>query len=180
MIRHLLLVFALFSVAGCASDWRASSRESSGLAPTPDAEPRAVIQAYAARVWGWRGWFADHTWVASKPAGADHYTIYEVIGWGVRRGRPALRIARDLPDRRWYGAEPRLLVDLRGDKADSLIKPLDHTARRYPYPGQYRAFPGPNSNTFTAWLAQELPELGLDLPWRAIGKSYALPSSPDK
>lgn len=179
MIRKLLLISALFAGAGCAQhDWRSSSRASSGLAPTPAAESRAVIQAYAAQVWGWRGWFADHTWVAAKDAGADHYTVYEVVGWGIRRGRPALRIVRDLPDRRWYGAEPRLLLDLRGAEAAPLIQPLDRVARNYPYPREYRAFPGPNSNTFTAWLARELPELGLNLPWRAIGRSYALPSSP--
>jgi hypothetical protein len=33
-------------------------------------------------------------------------------------------------------------------------------------------WPGPNSNTFTAHLAREIPELHLTLPSTAIGKDY--------
>jgi len=33
-------------------------------------------------------------------------------------------------------------------------------------------WPGPNSNTFTAHLAREIPELRLSLPTTAIGKDY--------
>ena len=31
---------------------------------------------------------------------------------------------------------------------------------------------GPNSNTFTAWIAKQVPELELDLPFSAIGSGY--------
>ena len=34
------------------------------------------------------------------------------------------------------------------------------------------SWPGPNSNTFIAWLARQLPELRLELPALAIGKDY--------
>jgi len=43
---------------------------------------------------------------------------------------------------------------------------------RYPYPREYRAWPGPNSNTFMAFLGREVPELGLALPANAIGKDF--------
>jgi hypothetical protein len=33
-------------------------------------------------------------------------------------------------------------------------------------------WPGPNSNTFTAWIARAVPELEIDLPATAIGKDY--------
>jgi hypothetical protein len=33
-------------------------------------------------------------------------------------------------------------------------------------------WPGPNSNTFTAWVLRAVPELGADLPPTAIGKDY--------
>ena len=169
-----LLVMAL--AAGCASrgSWRESSRASAGVAPPAAAEQRAVVQAYAAAVWGWRGWFADHTWIATKAAGAQHYTVYEVIGWRLRRGGSALRIAQDVPDRRWFGSEPKVLVDIRGEEAQALLASIDAAARAYPYAGEYRAFPGPNSNTFTAWVAAQVPALGLRLPMRAVGKNYPL------
>jgi hypothetical protein len=34
-------------------------------------------------------------------------------------------------------------------------------------------WPGPNSNTFTAWVLRGVPELGADLPPTAIGKDYS-------
>jgi hypothetical protein len=45
-------------------------------------------------------------------------------------------------------------------------------AKSYPYPDEYNAWPGPNSNTFTAWITREVPELRADLPPTAIGKDY--------
>jgi hypothetical protein len=33
-------------------------------------------------------------------------------------------------------------------------------------------WPGPNSNSFTAWIALEVPQLGLQLPTKAIGKQW--------
>ena len=42
----------------------------------------------------------------------------------------------------------------------------------YPYANTYSLWPGPNSNTFTAWIARAVPELETDLPATAIGKDY--------
>ena len=56
---------------------------------------------------------------------------------------------------------------------DALIGRIDQAARAYPWGGEYRLWPGPNSNTFTAWIARAVPELELDLPATAIGKDYS-------
>ena len=170
------IIFAALAAAGAGAlahgDWRSAGRESANLAPLPAAEAGAVIQAYAAPVWGWRGFLADHTWIAVKTQNAAAYTVYEVVGWRLRRGMSALRVAEDIPDRHWYGGRPRLLLDVRGDKAEHLAADIARAAQHYPFAGEYRAFPGPNSNTFTAWIAREVPQLGLKLPLRAVGKSY--------
>jgi hypothetical protein len=55
---------------------------------------------------------------------------------------------------------------------DALIDAVDRAAREYPLPREYRAFPGPNSNTFVAWIGHRVPQLGLDLPFSAIGSGY--------
>jgi hypothetical protein len=34
-------------------------------------------------------------------------------------------------------------------------------------------FPGPNSNTFVAWIGLQVPQLGLELPFSAIGSGFA-------
>jgi hypothetical protein len=42
----------------------------------------------------------------------------------------------------------------------------------YPYAQTYVLWPGPNSNTFTAYVGRQVPELGLELPVTAIGKDF--------
>ena len=83
-----------------------------------------------------------------------------------------MRIEHDVPDRYWYGERPEVLAEKRGEGVDSLIDRVDRAANEYPWPETYEAWPGPNSNTFTAFIAQRVPELGLDLPFSAIGKGY--------
>ena len=55
-------------------------------APNPQSHPDAVIQIYGASVWGFRGNFAIHTWVATKGHGAATYQIYQVIADVVATG----------------------------------------------------------------------------------------------
>ena len=154
------------------SEWRTASREPVGLAPDPAAHPEAVIQVYAARTVGWRGVFGVHSWVAVKPARAGDYTVYEVIGWKLRWDDTAVSIRSREPDGRWFGNEPELLADKRGAAAEALISRIDKAAKSYPYAQEYSAWPGPNSNTFTAWITRAVPELRVDLPPTAIGKDY--------
>ena len=49
---------------------------------------------YAARAVVWRGIFAVHTWIVVKPTDALRFTRYEVLGFGVSEGAPAIRIDR--------------------------------------------------------------------------------------
>jgi Protein of unknown function (DUF3750) len=172
----------LAALAGCGLLERARSnfweleRGPSGQAPDPETTREPVIQVYAARTVGWRGLFAVHTWISVKPRDAEAYTRYEVIGWGVDRGAPALRVNRSGADNYWFGDRPELLVDLRGAAADPLVARVEAAVASYPYPASYRTWPGPNSNTFTAWVGRHVPELRLKLPPTAIGKDF-LPGS---
>ena len=164
--------------AGCApferagTAWWEARRDSSEQAPDPATTPEPVVQVYAARAVGWRGVFAVHSWIALKPRDASAYTRYEVMGWGVDRGTPAIRVNRMGPDNYWFGAKPERLVDHRGDGVDEMIQKIENAVRAYPYPASYRTWPGPNSNTFTAYVARAVPELELELPTTAIGKDY--------
>jgi len=156
-----------------ASDWRTATHRAMGLAPDPGSHPDAVVQAYASHTFGWRGAFAVHTWLAAKPVGADHYTRYEVIGWYTRSGHSAVSVTDTrAPDTEWYGSAPRLIRDLRGAEAEAVMAKLDAAVASYAYPDIYRAWPGPNSNTFLAHLGRAVPELRLTLPSTAIGKDY--------
>ena len=161
-------------LTNCSSgkDWRTASREPAGIAPDPAVTKEPVLQIYGAKAWSWRGWFAIHTWIAAKRTGESTYTVYDVVGWREHHGQPVLRIARDVPDRYWFGEKPRILKEHRGAGVDVLIDAVDKAAHDYPWKTTYKVFPGPNSNTFTAWVGKQVPELELDLPFSAIGSGY--------
>jgi hypothetical protein len=170
IVPHLLVAVG-YGARGF-EHWSRASWESTGLAPDPAATPDAVVQVYAARAWGWRGVFGAHTWVAMKPAGAPAYERFDVVGWGVRSGAPAVRRNMRPVDGYWAGNPQQVLLDGRGPEAAALIGRLQQAIATYPYPDLYRTWPGPNSNTFIAHLAREVPELGLALPPLAVGKDY--------
>ena len=172
-----LLIAAAGAALGLAPrDWRSASMEPAGLAPDPATTPEAVVQVYGARVSGWRGIFGVHTWIAVKPSNAPAFTVYEVVGWRLRWADSVIAIGGRRPDGPWYGARADLLADLRGEQVDRLIARIDRMARSYPYATRYTAWPGPNSNTFVAWITRAVPELQVEFPPTAIGKDY-LPRS---
>ena len=181
-MKLVLSLVLLVALTGCSLLERARSnfweleRGPSGQAPDPAVMREPVIQVYAARTVGWRGLFAVHTWISVKPRDVEAYTRYEVIGWGVENGAPAIRINRTGPDNYWFGDRPDLLADVRGEAADPLIARVEAAVASYPYPMSYRTWPGPNSNTFIAWIGRAVPELRLKLPPTAIGKDF-LPGS---
>ena len=174
VMRLLAISSVIFIVACSNSDWRTASRESAGLAADPIKVKEALIEFYAADAFSWRGLFAVHTWIAIKQKDAEKYTVYEVVGWGVKRGKPALRsFQTTTPDRYWYGSKPEKILHITGQKAERLIPEMIAAINVYPWTDEYSVFPGPNSNTFPAWVGKQVPELELELPFSAIGSGYA-------
>ncbi len=170
----LALVVAIVASAcarASAGHWSQARWDSAGIAPDAATTPEAVVQVYAARVWGWRGALGVHTWIAVKPSEATGWTKYDVARWGVRRGGSAVRVRNGVPDGYWAGSEPDLLLDLRGEGVDDVIARIEAAAGSYPYADAYTMWPGPNSNTFVAHVAREVG-LRIDLPPTAIGKDY--------
>jgi hypothetical protein len=159
--------------ASLHGDWRTASHRPVGLAPDPVLDREAIVQVYAARAFAWRGAFAVHTWLAAKARDATAYTRYEVIGWNAGSGQSLVSVSTTRPaDAEWFGAVPRLIDDLRGSAAEAVIAKLPRAIAAYPYTRSYTLWPGPNSNTFIAYLGRQLPELRLNLPSTAIGKDY--------
>ena len=161
-----------FMVSARAEHWSRARWDATGLAPAPDEHRDAVVQVYAARTWGWKGAFAVHSWIVFKPEGAASYERYEVVGWGVGQGASAVRRNLRPPDGRWAGNDPVLVTDLRGAEAQALIPAIRAAIKAYPYADAYVTWPGPNSNTFVAWIGREVPGLRLTLPSTAIGKDF--------
>jgi len=95
-----------------------------------------------------------------------------VVGWGspVRRdGRAA--------DGYWYGNRPYLVYRNTGPEAGRLIPLIEQAITRYPYAARdsYTVWPGPNSNSFVAWVVRSVPGFDAELPAIAIGKDWLGP-----
>lgn len=158
--------------ASLEGNWQTANRDSTATAPDPATHAPAVVQVYAARAFSWRGVFGVHTWIAVKETGAPTYEVFEVLGWRARHGGSAVRNSRRSPDMRWFGSDPDVLLDLRGDDAARLVDPIRAAVARYPFEREYGIWPGPNSNTFVAHVVREVPGLEVELPVTAIGKDY--------
>lgn len=171
----LPLAISLGNHTPSAVPWYQASLARSGLAPEPAEVREAVVQVYAARAYGWRGAASVHTWFVVKRRDAPAFTRYDVVGWG---GAPVVREDYAPPDALWYGARPELLLDRRGAGVDVLIDRIEAAVESYPFVRTYRSWPGPNSNTFVAYVARSVPQLGLDVPANAIGKDYLPLSAP--
>jgi len=178
-IRLTLLAVFLVPVAARAllwsfeepRHWQTARWSSAGILPVAASDPQARIVVFAARTAGWRAIFAVHTWIVVKPAGADAYTRYEVTGFG----RP-LRINGRPPDGYWAGDRPRIVADIGGPRAAAAIPRIEAAVMAYPYTeyGDYRMWPGPNSNTFVASVLGAVPELEIAMPPEAIGKDFRI------
>ena len=82
-------------------------------------------------------------------------------------------------DARWFGYTPRIVADITGEMASAAIPKIEAAVARYPYAktGDYRLWPGPNSNTFVANVLRAVPELAIAMPPEAIGKDFRIDGS---
>lgn len=154
------------------ADYSTANRDSAHLAPDPEKTPEAIIQVYSARAFSWRGIFATHTWIAVKPEDAKQFTVYQVVGWRLLRNLPPVVVSADIPDRLWFNMKPDVILDIRGERAAQIIPKIEEAVKSYPYRKQYITWPGPNSNTFIAYIAREVRDMQLALPSNALGKDY--------
>lgn len=168
-ILPLAVSVVLHQSSGPGAAWRMADRSSAGLLPPAAQVPQAVVRVFAAPTVRWRGAFAVHSWLVLKPAGALSYTRYDVTAWG-----DPLRINGFEPDGRWFGRAPQVVFAADGDAAEALIPRMRAAIEAYAWQrrGDYRAWPGPNSNTFVAAVLEAVPEAAATLPPNAIGRDY--------
>ncbi|MBL8753049.1 MAG: DUF3750 domain-containing protein [Planctomycetes bacterium] len=119
----------------------------------------------------WLPWytrFAEHAWVEiATPRGVERVE-WNKGAFGILHseiGRSGL-----IADERWE-RPVAVHATWRGDAARTLGERILAVCDTYPDARGYRAWPGPNSNTFMAWLARETG-MGVDLPPNAVGRDY--------
>ncbi|MEO0619379.1 MAG: DUF3750 domain-containing protein [Pseudomonadota bacterium] len=155
--------------SGWPESFRTADWSSSGQAPRASKDREALVQIWAARSGRWKGIFAVHTWIVLKPKGGRRYERFDVVGWGTPVRRNNFPV-----DGTWYSNRPRIVHEVRGKDAAAIIPKIRSAIRRYPdrRRGDYRVWPGPNSNTFVAWVMREVPGLGGEMPPVAVGKDW--------
>ena len=160
---------ALYASKDHPASYRDADWSSVSMLPPAPAEREARLLVFTGRTGRWKGIFAVHSWVVFKPENASNWSRYDVLGWG----KPVRSNGR-APDGRWFGDTPRILVDVHGSAAAALIPKVRAAIESYSYNeyGDYRIWPGPNSNTFTAAVLRAVPELQTTLPPNALGKDF--------
>jgi hypothetical protein len=160
---------ALYAFADGPRGWRDADWSSIGSLPPARAHPDARVLVLSGRTGGWKGVVAVHSWIVLKQKDATSWTRYDVVGWG-----NPVRLNNWAPDGRWFGNHPVVVADLAGEAAERLIPRITEAVRSYQYrnAGDYRIWPGPNSNTFVATILRAAPELGATMPPHAIGRDF--------
>jgi hypothetical protein len=152
------------------TNWRKADWSSSGLLPPAGASAPARILIMSGRAGGMKGVLAIHSWIVVKRANAQSWTRYDVVGWTPVPVQTNYWVA----DSRWFDTVPTIVADISGVQAEALIPKVEAAVQHYRYgqPGDYRIWPGPNSNTFVAAVLRAVPQLGVQLPPTAIGRDY--------
>ena len=168
-VLPLLVSAALYIREGGGAGWRTADRSSAGLLPPAAGHPQAVVRVFAAQTVRWRGIFAVHCWIVLKPEGAPAYARFDYTAWG-----EPIRMNGFEPDGRWFGRAPEVVFAADGPAAAALIPRMRRAIEGYAWRnrGDYRPWPGPNSNTFVAAVMDAVPEVPVSLPPTAIGKDY--------
>lgn len=118
------------------------------------------------------GPIAVHCWfvVFDREAGECHrWEVWQTKNAG---GRSIGHVHCDLklPDAGVGGGPARVAAEWTGEEAKRIRLALV-SASEYPYCHRYRLWPGPNSNTFVAWVLRQAG-IGYGLGRRAIGRNY--------
>jgi hypothetical protein len=160
---------ALYAYEGGPRSWREADWSSTGSLPAAAEHPQARVLVMNGRTGGWKGVVALHSWIVFKRENARDWTRYDVVGWG-----NPVRLNGWAPDGRWYGNPPTVLADVSGTEAAALIPKIEQAVKSYQYAnaGDYRIWPGPNSNTFVASVLRAVPELGVTMPPNAVGRDF--------
>jgi Protein of unknown function (DUF3750) len=167
-VLPLVLHAAIYFASARATSWRDADWSSARLLAPAASDPEARIVVFSGRTGRWKGIFAVHSWIVLKAENGS-YTRYDLTGWG----RP-IHVNGWAPDARWFGNTPQVIADVRGPLAATAIPKIRAAIAAYPFAslGDYRLWPGPNSNSFVAHVLRAAPELAIALPPEAIGKDF--------
>lgn len=121
----------------------------------PDSEP-------------WYSQFATHCWIELHQQGAEEWLRIEA-----NTDPRAEKIHPSIANHnvRW-GRDVEVIAVFLLDEAKAQIPLLIEAAEHHAKDFHYRAYPGPNSNTYVARILDDIPGMDVELPHNAVGKDY--------
>ena len=160
---------AVYAIGNDPRSWRDADWSSIGILPAAADFAPARVVIFTGTAGAWKGVFSVHSWIVLKRPNEARWTRYDLVGWG-----EPVRLNNWPVDGRWYGNEPVMLADISGQQAEELIPRIEKAVKAYDYAqvGDYRIWPGPNSNSFVAAILRTVPELGVALPPNAVGRDF--------
>ena len=160
---------ALYTISNDPRSWRDADWSSTGMLPAAsDFKPARVI-VFTGTAGAWKGVFSVHSWIVLKHENETRWRRYDLVGWG-----EPVRLNNWPVDGRWYGNVPIAIADISGTDAEKLIPRVEAAVAAYQFAraGDYRIWPGPNSNSFVATILRAVPELAVSLPPNAVGRDF--------
>ena len=121
----------------------------------------------------WYTRFASHTWFSVRSTAAGDWHRVEIVN--AESGVVDAVIAADevFADERW-GRPVEVLAAYAGGDAAVMANEVRLIAAEYDG-SSYRAWPGPNSNTFVERILRRVEGLSAQLDHNAVGKDWAFP-----
>ena len=167
-LRWVLLAWLVLCLVG-AGYARLRPKPSVPLDPPP-AEP--VVQLRCGPLSAPLGYVAVHYWFVAFDPDEGQWHRWELWQEADMGGTSWGHIHRDLlsPRSGINGFPPQVMAEWRGRQALDLQAALADSPE-YPHRDRYLAWPGPNSNTYIAWVLRRAG-VSADLDPRGIGKDY--------
>ena len=166
VFRRVCVLYLLVCLIGQGCAWLAPPRFTDS-ATRPEAP---VVQLRYATLPSLLRPVAVHASFASYEPAEGRWRRWEV--WQTRGG-PFGHVRRDRADvDSDIGGGPTWTArEWRGDEARRLIAALERSTNSYPNRDVYRIWPGPNCNTYAAWVLRRAG-VAADLHPKAVGKDY--------
>jgi hypothetical protein len=168
-LAPILARAVLYVIGNDPRSWRDADWSSTGILPAAGDFAPGRIVIFTGTAGAWKGVFSVHSWIVIKRANETRWTRFDVVGWG-----DPVRLNNWPIDGRWYRNVPVMLADISGLEAERLIPRIEKAVKAYDYAhaGDYRMWPGPNSNSFIAAILRAVPEVGVMLPPNAVGRDF--------
>lgn len=134
-----------------------------------------VVAFKSARLPSWMAWYvasAEHGWFDVR--NESGWSRVEILGRSTGVLVTPIDDDEARSDVRFIDRQAHVVNLYEGEAARVMGEQILAKAKLFPHDQNYEPFPGPNSNTFIAWMSHEVSGLWLEQYGTAVGKDYPM------